>query len=321
MLETEREAAQKNPDASAVERMTWSPSDIVMRPPVGGRNEAKLKILLKRRAFNEAEVVRDGDGQFADKPGVGVDLPAGGNSNFATRTDDARRAGGQTRSNFVHPVTGAPMGKTEIGDTYEAMFEAHGAKMLVDKYGGDYTAIAVTGGFQSRNTPLDFHVDGKGGELKSLSASTPNQKTAIKAEEIARKRDAVKAAGLDPLLVVQVIDQPSGMVQVYAYEDFASKAVKKMIHLGEYSYTVADFERAQKKTGHHDKREERARVAAAKSATPELDDDGNEIKPGDRVIELRGGVPYLYTQPGGSGSAAKTLKMSLQVLGAPSPRR
>jgi HK97 family phage portal protein len=180
---------------------------------------------------------------------------------FATREDDARRSQGQTRSNFVHPVTGAPMGKTEIGDTYEALFEARGAQLLVDRYGGEYRPVAVTGGWQSRNTPLDFHVDGKGGELKSLSSRTKSQKAAIKADEIARKRDAVVEANLQPLLVVQVIDQDAGTVQVYAYEDFASKAVSRMEHLGEYSYSTADFEAAQEKTGHHDKREERAAAA------------------------------------------------------------
>jgi hypothetical protein len=217
----------------------------------------KKTISLKRRAFDESRVRRDGDGQFADIPGVGDDAPAS-NSRFATRADDARRSQGQTRSNFVHPATQAPMGKTETGDTYEALFEAKGAPLLEARYGGGYEAIAVTGGWLSRNTPLDFKVGEHGGELKSLSSKSQNQKTAIKKEEVERKQKAVAEAGLKPLLVVQVVDQDAGKVQVYAFEEFASKAVKKMEHVGSYDYTLADFEEAQKKTGHHDKREARA---------------------------------------------------------------
>jgi hypothetical protein len=29
-----------------------------------------------------------------------------------------------------------------------------------------------------------------------------------------------------------------------------------------------------------------------------VDDDGQVIEPGDLVIELRNGVPHVYTQPG-----------------------
>jgi hypothetical protein len=151
-----------------------------------------------------------------------------------------------------------PTHNTETGDTYEALFEAKGAPLLEARYGGKYQAIAVTGGFQSRNTPLDFKVGDRGGELKSLSSKSLNQKTAIKKEEVERKQKAVAEAGLKPLLVVQVIDQEAGKVQVYAFEEFASKAVKKMEHVGSYDYTLDDFEDAQKKTGHHDKREARA---------------------------------------------------------------
>lgn len=255
-----------------------------------GVKNAGLTLELKRRAFDESRVRRDGDGQFADVPGVGNDAPAS-NSRFATRADDARRSQGQTRSNFVHPATGAPMGKTETGDTYEALFEAKGAPLLENRYGGKYEAIAVTGGWLSRNTPLDFKVGEHGGELKSLSINSLNQKTAIKKEEIERKQKAVADAGLKPLLVVQVIDQDAGKVQVYGFEEFASKAVKKMEHLGEYDYTLGDFEAAQMKSGHHDKREARAAGKSADTAKTE------EFAPGDFVIQLIDGVPHVYTQP------------------------
>lgn len=222
------------------------------------RERSSMSITLKR-TFREADVARDADGQFADIPGVGNDAPAAGSrSNFASREDDARRSQGQTRSNFVHPVTGHALGKTETGDTYEALFEAKGAPLLEARYPGTYEAIAVTGGWLSRNTPLDFKVGNRGGELKSLSSKSLNQKTAIKKEEIERKQKAVAEAGLEPLLVVQVIDQETGTVQVYAFEAFASKAVAKMEHVGSYNYALDDFEAAQKKTGHHHKREARA---------------------------------------------------------------
>lgn len=187
-----------------------------------------------------------------------------GNRRFAVRPDDARRQQGQVRSNFVHPVTGHSMGQTEVGDTYEALFEQHGAPLLTGKYGDPpYMAIARAGGTGTRTTALDFRVDHRGGELKSLSISTPNQKTAITREEVARKEAAVAAAKLDPLLVVQVVDQKGMSVKVYGFEAFASKAVSRMEYLGEYSYTLDDFEAAQRKTGHHEKREARAAAQAS----------------------------------------------------------
>lgn len=242
--------------------LTWAPQRTGIERP--RQEHPKMTFSVKRkRVFRESDVVRDEDGQFAEKPGRGTPTPARGTTaRMAVRADDARRTGKQTRSNFVHPVTKAPMGKTETGDTYEALFEAKGAALLEKKYGGDYEAVATTGGFQSRNTPLDFKVGDRGGELKSLSITSTNQKTAIKKEEIERKEKAVADAGLKPLLVVQVIDQETGTVQVYGFEAFASKAVARMEHLGSYSYSLKDFEDAQRKTGHHDKRE--ARAAAAK---------------------------------------------------------
>lgn len=270
------------------DRFGWRPDDVEW-----SRERPQLKVLLKRRAFAESRVLRDAEGQFADIPGRGNDAPPRSRSNFAARSDDARRSQGQTRSNFVHPVTQAPMGKTETGDTYEALFEAKGAALLEQRYGGAYEAIATTGGWLSRNTPLDFKVGDRGGELKSLSSTSLNQKTAIKKEEVERKERAVAEAGLKPLLVVQVIDQGTGTVQVYAFEAFASKAVAKMEHVGGYSYSVEDFEDAQKKTGHHDKRE--ARAAGNKGYTEPVSEE--EIEPGDLVIELgEDGVPRVHTR-------------------------
>lgn len=257
---------QKGVSRRAKYMLTLASHSTGIERPRRERQAMTLSVKRRTRAFRESDVVRDEDGRFADVPGRGDDAPAtparGTTVRRAVRADDARRTGRQTRSNFSHPVTGHAMGKTETGDTYEALFEAKGAPLLEERYGGSYEAIAVTGGFQSRNTPLDFKVGEYGGELKSLSVNSTNQKTAIKKDEIERKEKAVADAGLKPLLVVQVVNQESGQVQVYAFEAFASKAVAKMEHVGGYSYSLEDFEAAQRKTGHHDKREARAAAQA-----------------------------------------------------------
>lgn len=214
---------------------------------------------------------------------------------FATRSDDARLGQGQTQSNFVHPVTGHAMGKSEIGDTYEHLFAKHGAKMVMKHHvTSDYHMIAGAdndkGTRGSRTTPLDFRLDGThGGEVKTLSASSANQKTAIKAEEVARKQDAVKKMGLSPLLVAQVVDQKNKTVHVYTHQAFASKAVAKMTHVGSYKYNDADFEQAQRKSGHWDKKEARAK---AQVKPPELE----HVEKGDTVIETKSNHPHVYTK-------------------------
>lgn len=282
-------------------------------PPVEDRKEVSGdSLMVKRRAFDESRVDRDRRGRFADIPGAGDDAPAKPSSQvrLAVRADDARRTQGQNPSNFPHPVTGHLMSKSEIGDTYEALFNAHGGQMLVAKYGDPpYTMVARAGGTGSRTTPLDFTVDHRAGELKSLNAAAPNQKTAMAAASVRRKEEAAAEAGLDPLLVVQVIDQPNRTVQVYVLEAFASKAVSRMTPVGEYAYSLADFESAQKLTGHHGKREQRAqaqglKLAAKAAREPDREDEGSPdtdedrpAQPGDRVIELRDGVPHVYTEP------------------------
>ena len=163
----------------------------------------------------------------------------------------------QTPSQFTHPFTGHKMGKTEIGDTFEALFEAKGAHLLSEKFPGQYERIA--GAQAARNVPLDFHLDHTyGGELKTLNAAARNQKTAIKAAEVARKQAAARKAKLKPLLVVQVVDPASGRVEVYYFPEFASKSTKAMTHLGGYSFGPEDFTAAQKATGHWDQRQARA---------------------------------------------------------------
>ena len=169
----------------------------------------------------------------------------GSRNNAVVREDDARKAQGQTRSNFMHPFTDQPMTKTEIGDTYEELFERHGAALLAKKFPGMYQPISGKEG-GARNTPLDFKLDTTfGGELKTLSATSQNQKTAIKREEIDRKLEALKGMKLKPLLVVQVVDQSTGTVEVYAFPNFVSKAVKQMEYVGSYSYTKQQFKEAQ----------------------------------------------------------------------------
>jgi hypothetical protein len=202
-----------------------------------------------RADFNPAEV-RGPDGKW---------LKVGGELKQLAHEVNPQtgRVRAQTPSQFTHPDTGHKMGKTEIGDTFEALFAAKGAHLLEGRYGGAFKRISGAGG--PRNTPLDFQLDDTfGGELKTLNAAATNQKTAIKKEEITRKTDAVTAAKLKPLLVVQVVDPKNGRVEVYAHPAFASKMTTAMTHLGGYSFGPADFKAAQAATGHWDQRTKRA---------------------------------------------------------------
>lgn len=163
----------------------------------------------------------------------------------AVRADDARKSQGQTKSNFVHPFTGKPMTKTEIGDTYEELFERHGAELLAKKFPGAYLPISGKDG-GARNTPLDFRLNHTfGGELKTLSSRSENQKTAIKKDEIDRKLNALTDSKLKPLLVVQVVDQDTGTISVFAFPNFVSKAVRAMEYVGSYRYSDEQFKEAQ----------------------------------------------------------------------------
>jgi hypothetical protein len=171
----------------------------------------------------------------------------------------------QTPSQFRHPDTGAPMGKSEIGDTYEEIFRQKGAHLLEKAYGGSpYSPIAhakVEGkpGLSSRTTPLDFRLDSThGGELKTMNKNAKSKKTAIKSDELRRKVQETQKNKLQQLLAVQVVDPETGHVEVYAHDAFASKTVSTMKHLGSYDYSPKDFQNAQQATGHWDKRHARA---------------------------------------------------------------
>lgn len=164
----------------------------------------------------------------------------------------------QTPSQFTHPFTGHKMGKTEIGDTFEELFKAKGAHLLEAKFGGKFQRVSGEGG--PRNTPLDFRLDHThGGELKTLNAAAKNQKTAIKKDEVTRKDNAVKAAKVKPLLVVQVVNPATGRAEVYTYPAFASKTTTAMTHLGGYDFGPEDFKAAQEATGHWKQRHKRAK--------------------------------------------------------------
>lgn len=179
---------------------------------------------------------------------------AGSQSRFATRKNDKRKSGGQTKSNFTDPRTGESMSKSAIGDTYEEIFRMRGADILAKKYPGPYLPVAhaETGsGRSSRTTPLDFRINHTfGGELKTLSAKSDNQKTAIKKDEVARKYGALIPDKLQPLLVVQVVDQETNTVKVFGYPQFASKQVRAMEQLGSYTYSNDDFAAAQRALGY-----------------------------------------------------------------------
>lgn len=179
-----------------------------------------------------------------------VEPERGSKSHTAVRADDKRTLAQQTRSNFEHPVTGVAMSKTEIGDTYEELFQRHGAKLIAKRYSGAYAPISHAEG-GARNTPLDFRLNHTfGGEIKTLSSRSTNQKTAIKREEIERKFAALSKAGLNPLLVVQVVDQDTGTVEVYTFPNFVSKTVRQMEYAGSYMYSQDDFREAQQAQGY-----------------------------------------------------------------------
>lgn len=183
--------------------------------------------------------------------------PPKATGNRAVRPDDKRTGQGQTRTNFVNETTGAPMGKTETGDTFEQMFIAKG-KDLVEKKYGKFSLVTGAGSGTSRTTPLDLRTATHGGELKSISALSPNQKTAIKKEEIARKLEAVGNENLKPLLLVQVIDQANHKVHLFGMEQFASKSINSMEKYGSYDYSPEDFRAAQEAAGHASKAIDRA---------------------------------------------------------------
>lgn len=210
------------------------PGDLMLTQPVA------------EKKFNPAEL-RDERGEWTRDPAEAAEELTG-------RKPSARWKGQrdpvQTPMTFVNPVTGQHMGKSEIGDTFERLFATHAGKMMAQRYGGEYQPVSTTGSFSSRTTPLDFRVGRYGGELKTLNINARNQKTAIKAEEIARKRAAIAAENLDPLLVVQVVDMNQRRVMVWSYHDFASKAVSKMEPVGEYEFSPEDFIAAQRSTGH-----------------------------------------------------------------------
>jgi len=210
------------------------------------------------------EHVRTAAGEAFYKEPIGSPIVRHGRT--ARRINPGSRAPVQTPSQFRHPSTGAPMGKTEIGDTFEELFRTKGAQLLEARFHQPYSPIAhakVRGKRTSRQTPLDFRLDSRyGGELKTLNVNAKNQKTAIKKEELERKYTAVRVAGLQPLLAVQVVDMDTGTVKVYAHPNFGSKRVTALEYLGDYQFSQADFRKAQQATGHWDQRLERAAASA-----------------------------------------------------------
>lgn len=189
-----------------------------------------------------------------------------GGGEFTKRLVTAAEEAGQSPSHYVHPSTGHVMGKTEVGDTYEQLFRAKGAKFLEQHFGHPYIEISgAQAGAGSkyertaRNTPLDFRLDNRyGGELKSLNINAKNQRIAMKTEESIRKKAEVAKHGWSPLIVIQVVDQATNTVHVYVHENFESKRVHTMRHIGSYTYSQAEFRHAQQRSGHWDKRHTRA---------------------------------------------------------------
>lgn len=181
-----------------------------------------------------------------------------GGGEFTKVGKTAAEIAGQSPSHYIHPSTGHVMGKSEVGDTYEELFKAKGARMLEQRFGG-HPYIRIAGNEGARNVPLDFRLDSKyGGELKSLNINAKNQRIAMKTPEVIRKVQTAKKNGWNQLIVLQVVDQKTSTVHVYVHEGFQSTRVHRMEHLGSYTYTQKDFRHAQQRTGHWDKRHVRA---------------------------------------------------------------
>lgn len=188
----------------------------------------------------------------------------GGGAESALRAVAGGSQRTQVPTNFVHPSTGALMGHSETGDTFEHLLRTRGADLIEAKFGHPYIMIAGKGtvaglGRTSRTTPLDFKLDEHyGGELKTLNSNSLRKKTAIKKVAQARKQKAVQEAGLKPLLIVQVVDMQTRTVNVYSHPAFSSKTVTQMDHLGSYTFSARDFRNAQIQTGHWQQRQVRA---------------------------------------------------------------
>lgn len=192
----------------------------------------------------------------------------GANKNYAKEGGDARTANTAPRiTKFVNEVTGAPMPQTEAGDTFEQMFISHGKKLVEDKY-GKFELVAGAGRGSDRTTPLDLRTQTHGGELKTISVNSSNQKTSLSAHALQRKLEAVKTEKLKPLLLVQVVDQDNHKISLHGMEMFGSKAISTMHHFGTFEYTQDDFIAAQKASGHYEKAEARAKAAGVEPKKP-----------------------------------------------------
>ena len=246
--------ASTSPAAAANSLASWRET---IAAPANATRRAKWKRDIEADPYLTPEMKK---GLFVD-----IDRPArGANKRQVTRADDLRKTGGQTRTNFINETTGAPMGKTETGDTFERLFDHKGKQLLEHRY-GEFELVTGAGGGSSRTTPLDLRTTTHGGELKTMSSKSKNLKTAIKADEVQRKLEAVGSEKLKPLLLVQVVDQDNHRIELYGMETFGSKAVSKMEHFGGYDYSPEDFRAAQAAAGH----DEKAVARAFQAMTPE----------------------------------------------------
>lgn len=130
----------------------------------------------------------------------GISAPRTKDQVPATPRADARTAAGgagQSINRFTNLLTGHRMGKTETGDTYESMLlvTQAGQRIIQQRFGSSLVPISNVAG-KSRTTPVDFELPGTHGvELKTIHADALNKKTAIKAEEKARKMEYVNSRG------------------------------------------------------------------------------------------------------------------------------
>lgn len=147
------------------------------------------------------------------------------------------RIGRQPKVNAVDPRTGERFTRTAMGDLGEAMFHGGPIGAAIDERFGGGMPERIAGGGASRTPPLDSRNARWGFEVKTIAATTKNQKTAISREEKARKVAEAERLGVRPATILQVFDVDAAVIDVYAHEGVVSKAKSRMEHLGTFDVT------------------------------------------------------------------------------------
>lgn len=152
--------------------------------------------------------------------------------------DHTPHGAGLPRSEFRDPITGKPLTRTDIGDTFERMLIAKAEHILQGRYGGQLELLTA----ERRQNPLDVRIADRGFEVKTINAGAKNQRVAMKPEEVASKIAYAADNGLKPGVLVQVAYPDQGRIKLFVYEDgISSKMVSRMEPIGSYRFTEDEF--------------------------------------------------------------------------------